>query len=484
MSVEALNGISVAVRLRPMVFHEKGQIPCLEVRHPNVTVIPSAVPGADVKEPAWSFDHALDSSDPSSPDFVSNARCYELTCHDMVEHALHGFNCCLFCYGQTGTGKTTTILGDKESGPGLLISLFSELFQKIREEEELGCDVQLQVQMLEVYNEKVFDLLAARHRSASDTQRTVELHVLPGGVQVKGVETEIVNSVEECLKLIDRGSQMKHVAATAMNPQSSRGHTIFKLAIQKHDLDHGVHLASEIYFADLAGHENVKTTQVTGDRLVELSFINKSLMCLQSAIHGLSKGHDSKKAEVPVIARPKLQRRKTEGAILNAPASINSLRRMSTGMSDFRNSKLTLLLSNALTGNSLINVIVTLSPAAAHFPTSLSSLRFANEVKHIKVEAHSSAQTDPATRIKHLEKEVADLRAQLAIATADQAPTLCPRCSGQPLKPLMPHHRPQPPLRKHPAHGHASSLLDDLRAAIQAHDDFHGHPSPRERRAG
>merc|ERR1719183_3285497 len=120
-----------------------------------------------------------------------------------------------------------------------------------------------------------------------------------------------------------------------MNAHSSRGHTIFKLGIQKTEQEEGISLHSDVYFADLAGHENEKTTKVTGDRLVELSFINKSLMWLQRAIHSLSsKSH-------------------------KGTASSN--------VSLFRNSKLTLLLANALTGNARINLIVTISPAALHF---------------------------------------------------------------------------------------------------------------------
>lgn len=392
------SAITVGVRMRPLVSHEKGQQHCLKVANGEVHIIPEAVEAKSAKEGPFKFDHAMDSSDEQSSTFVSNAKCYDLIGHTIVDHALDGYNSCLFCYGQTGTGKTTTILGDKQSGPGILISLFKELFEKVRQEEQNGCEIKVHVQMLEIYNEKVFDLLAdekcAQH--SNHDHHKIELHVLPAGVQVKGAELKEVSNVEECLKLIDHGNSMKHIAATAMNPQSSRGHTVFKLCIHKDDSGHGIHMGSEVYFADLAGHENEKTTQVKGDRLVELSFINKSLMWLQAAIHSLAKGNGSH----------------------HKPS-----------MSDFRNSKLTLLLSNALTGNSLVNVIVTLSPAEAHFATSLSSLKFANEVKRIKVEVTSSAQKDPAVMIKSLESEVEALKSQLAAALAG-APEPIPGAGG------------------------------------------------------
>lgn len=410
MSCEA---IRVAVRLRPLVAHERGQVPCLAINSSEVSVIPTAVPDG-AKEGPWRFDHAMDSSITSSPHCVDNAQVYDLFGRGIVEHALEGFNTCLFCYGQTGTGKTTTILGDKQSGPGLLILLLKELFKQKSERESKGSSVNITVQMLEVYNEKVFDLLCGGQEHGS--RPNVELHVLPTGVQIKGAKLNSVDSVEECLRLINQGNKLKHTAATAMNSQSSRGHTVFKLVIQQAQHDDGVSLSSEIYFADLAGHENEKTTKVTGERLLELSCINKSLMWLQSAMHALATGRGTPRATPRGATRSK-------GS--TGTAETKTLRRQGTAetnhMTLFRNSKLTLLLSNALLGNSLVHVIVTLSPAAAHFATSLSSLKFANEVKHIMVDVHSSVQVDSAVQIRNLEAEVQQLKDQLAEANLRSA---------------------------------------------------------------
>lgn len=218
----------------------------------------------------------------------------------------------------------------------------------------------------------------------------MQLHVLSNGVSVEGAELRTIDSAEECIQLVEYSNKRKHIAATAMNAQSSRGHTVFKLVVQ-HDQNDGVHLTSEVYFADLAGHENERTTKVRGERMVELSFINKSLMWLQSAVHSMS----------------------------HPPKGTAQVNRMAL----FRNSKLTLLLSNALLGNSLVHVIVTLSPAPAHFSTSLSSLRFANEVKHITVDVHATAYVDPTESIKRLEAEVRQLKEQLANANIASDPS-------------------------------------------------------------
>jgi len=170
---------------------------------------------------------------------------------------------------------------------------------------------------------------------------------------------------------------------------------IFKLFLHKSGGEDGTVLKSEVYFADLAGHENIKLTAVAGDRLTELKNINTSLMYLQRAIHSLATSSAGK------------GKRST-----TASSQVN--------FSVFRNSELTLLLANGLTGNSKAAVIVTLSPAAQHFSTSLSSIEFGLEVKGIKMDVHSTVTVDPASQIKKLEAEVKSLKAKLAAALAGQ----------------------------------------------------------------
>jgi len=192
--------------------------------------------------------------------------------------------------------------------------------------------------------------------------------------------------MEECVKVLEEGDKRKTVFPTQMNPGSSRGHMVFKLTLEKSGGD-GTRLHCEVYFADLAGHENIKQTLVEGDRLTELKNINSSLMYLQRAIHSLAtssahKGHKEAKVNYSI----------------------------------FRNSELTLLLANGLTGNSQAAVIVTLSPAARHFETSLSSIEFGLEVKGIKLDVHSTVTVDPAVQLKKLTDEVTSLKAQLAAA--------------------------------------------------------------------
>jgi len=391
------HGITVGIRMRPMVQHEAGQAPCFELTEPNdVDVLTGASGVSQPKgfEGPWRFDHAMDSSVPqgSTALFTDNDTCYEKMGKPMLQQSLEGYNVCLFCYGQTGTGKTTTVMGDAEHGDGVLVKLLRDLFVEMEKFRAEGATCDVSVQILEVYNETVHDLL--QHNREEMLKTKVNVHLLPRGVSVQGAMSKAVENVDECMKLIEHANKLKTMYPTAMNPQSSRGHVIFKLFFHKSGGPDGMLLDSEIYFADLAGHENEKTTHVTGDRFKELTFINKSLMWLQNAIHGLAKPHKD---------------------------------HVEMGM--FRNSKLTLILSPALTGNSRTAIIVTLSPAAAYFETSIASLKFAVEAKRIKVDAKAHKSADPYVHIKELEEEVRELKAEikelkerLAVAEAGGGP--------------------------------------------------------------
>mmetsp|Transcript_58903 Transcript_58903/g.137644 ORF Transcript_58903/g.137644 Transcript_58903/m.137644 type:complete len:868 (-) Transcript_58903:60-2663(-) len=382
--------ITVGMRMRPLVPREAGQLHCLALSGNQVAVVDAVVEDAVVEKGTndvckggpkeFAFDYAMDSSDPSSDTFCGQERCYEIMGQPMLETALKGYNTCLFCYGQTGTGKTTTIMGEPEpvAKQGLLMRLLFELFAEVARLEGEGTKVLTQVQMLEVYNEELRDLIVAKK---DKDESKVKISVTPRqGAQLVGATEAMVPSFKDTVKLLDYGNSNKTIAATAMNPQSSRGHTVFRLNVTRKGGD-GSTVASALYFADLAGAENQKTTLVTGDRLKELTFINRSLMFLAQAIQALSQRKSSK-----------------------------------TDMSIFRNSKLTLLLSNALIGNSRTSMIGTLSPALLNFEESYKTLKFASTVKSIKIEASVAASMDPAVMVKKLQDEVKGLKEQLKVA--------------------------------------------------------------------
>lgn len=413
------DSIVVGVRLRPFVAYEKGQKQCLTIRGNVVSVVADVVGGDKAKD--FKFDQAMDSTDPSHPAFAGQAKCYDLMARSMVGHVFSGYSTCLFCYGQTGTGKTTTIMGasDPPSEQGLLLRLLSEVFIETDRLKKEGSVIHIKVQMLEVYNEKLRDLLTPKGAEAKQP----DVHVHPKlGVYLKGVTEEAVESCDRCIRLIDYGNTMKTIAATAMNARSSRGHTIFKLIMEKTGGTNNMATTSEVFFVDLAGRENEKTTKAAGDRLMELSFINRSLMFLSHCISSL--GDPGAQKRKTMIARksmaPEGMGRKSmaPGA---EPAHFDGRKSMAPGkpnldMGKFRNSKLTLLLSNALNGNSKTSMIGTLSPAVANFEESISTLNFANTVKNIKVDAKPASAVDKESLVISLQDELKQLREQLAAA--------------------------------------------------------------------
>jgi len=391
--------IWVGMRLRPFVDRERGQAPCLRIEDNQVYVVEDAVDSErrlDMHKSLFAFDVAMDSTDRSSPNYVSQEKCYEIMGARMLQHTLQGFNTCLFCYGQTGTGKTTTIMGSASppSERGLLMRLVDDIFEEV--EKRTSGQTHLVMQMLEVYNEKLNDLLASD--TPHEVKKKINIHVHPElGVYLTGATEVPVKTAEECIKTIEYGNTMKVVHATAMNAQSSRGHTVFKLNMVKQGGNDNMTTNAEVCFADLAGRENEKLTQVTGDRLTELGFINKSLLYLSNCIQSLG--------------QPERKRRQTVAA-LEVPGT-STPRSKNMDMSKFRNSKLTLLLSNALSGNSRTSMIGTLSPAAANFEESHNTLRFASTVKTIKVRAKAAQAVDKDALVRNLQREIQDLKKEL-----------------------------------------------------------------------
>jgi len=350
--------ITVAMRMRGFVEHEFGQKPCLSISGQQINILhenlDKEVEDQYAGEGPFQFDVVMDSSDKSSKSFFDNRKCYELIGKPVVQDALHGYNVCLLCYGEVGSGKTSTMMGCAELGQGLLPRLLNDM---CTEAASLRKDfkVSLTLQMLEVYNDCINDLFVDRtHWEDVD----IKTRMLPTGVAVQGATEKLVRTFDECIKIVDEGTRQKTVAATPVSANSSRGHTIFKLKFEKSGkAENHVHtkkVTSEICFVDLAGHENVKTTAVKGQRLEELTHINSSLMYLKRAISELKTVSSTGKSHKDNLC------------------------------GRFRNSKLTQLLANSLVTNSKAYAIITLSPAAMHFAETFRSLEFGIELKGTK----------------------------------------------------------------------------------------------------
>lgn len=409
--------IIVACRLRPFVKREIGQAAIVNINGNIVSLEDSEQKGTSKQ---WAFDFAFDSTDKTKSDYASQEVVYDKFGRQLLENALQGFNSTIFAYGQTGTGKTTTIMGDFSpvSEQGILLRLVHELFDEVSKLRGQGYAVACTARMLEVYNEKVKDLLVPHGQAREDLAVRVHPKV---GVYVHQLTISAVNSFDECADLISYGNTLKSVAATAMNAKSSRAHTLFILKFEKNDGQDIDTAVSELYFVDLAGRENEKTTKVTGDRLIELSFINKSLFHLSQCIHLLGdENHKTPPHTPPLSARGQPTPRQTSGQTPRHPgathvphtrAAIKANR-----VAAFRNSKLTLLLAEALTGNSRTAMMGTLSPAAANYDENMSTLNFASTVKNIKLEA-KAATVNKKDLVTSLQDEIAQLKEQLKSST-------------------------------------------------------------------
>jgi len=243
---------------------------------------------------------------------------------------------------------------------------------------------------LEIYNEKMKDLLAP-----SDKPLEVRKHPTMG-VFVPGLTEVEVQTYADIQHLLDRGASNRNVASTAMNEQSSRSHAVFTLSVAQ-TLGDGRRRRAQLHVVDLAGSERQKKTAAAGARLKEGAAINQSLTVLGQVIFALAAQQSER------------------SGLQHVP---------------FRNSKLTFLLSDSLSGNSKTVMVAAVSPAASNFEETLNTLRFAQSVKKVKttVTKNEAAEQNPEALIQRLRQEIEELkRARVADAVlAGPAPAPAP----------------------------------------------------------
>ncbi|URE39689.1 KISc [Musa troglodytarum] len=274
----------------------------------------------------------------------------------MVENCMSGYNSCVFAYGQTGSGKTYTMLGEigeLEVEPnlnrGIIPRIFEFLFARIKVEEESRRDEKLKYSckcsFLEIYSEQINDLLVP---SSSNLLLREDIRK---GVYVENLTEYVVKNVNDILKLLILGAANRKVAATNMNRESSRSHSVFTCTIESRwekDLTVNSRFA-KLNLVDLAGSERQKTSGAEGERLKEAANINKSLSTLGHVIMVLADMAHGKQRHVP-----------------------------------YRDSKLTFLLQDSLGGNSKTMIIANVSPSICSANETLSTLKFARRARLIQ----------------------------------------------------------------------------------------------------
>ncbi|AYU80743.1 kinesin [Leishmania donovani] len=290
----------------------------------------------------YHFDHVFSGG---------QAEVFEAIGRPMLREAYKGFNVCLFAYGQTGSGKTYSLLGDmgceERAGvaPRFVRCLFDEAQRMVDEDADLTIKVSLS--MIEVYMEKVRDLLAPRQRGQEP--ESLEIHEDPSRrVYVRGASVHQVLSAERMIELLQKGNANRQTAETRMNETSSRSHAIMQISlsqefacVKKKDLECVVSLV------DLAGSERQTKTESSGQQFEEAKKINHSLLMLGRALNSFSD-------------------RKGSDAFIS-----------------LRESKLTRLLSESFGGNSKTWMLATVSPTAFNLTESISTLDYATNAMAI-----------------------------------------------------------------------------------------------------
>ncbi|XP_075773949.1 kinesin-like protein KIF1A isoform X2 [Pelodiscus sinensis] len=375
--------VKVAVRVRPFNSREMGRdSKCIiQMTGSTTTIVNPKQPKETPK--SFSFDYSYWShTTPEDTSYASQKQVYQDIGEEMLQHAFEGYNVCIFAYGQTGAGKSYTMMGRQEKDQqGIIPQLCEDLFSRISDTTNDNMSYSVEVSYMEIYCERVRDLLNPKNKG----NLRVREHPLLGPY-VEDLSKLAVTSYNDIQDLMDSGNKARTVAATNMNETSSRSHAVFNIIFtqKRHDAETSVttEKVSKISLVDLAGSERADSTGAKGTRLKEGANINKSLTTLGKVISAL--------AEMDSGPNKNKKKKKTD-------------------FIPYRDSVLTWLLRENLGGNSRTAMVAALSPADINYDETLSTLRYADRAKQIRCNA--VINEDPNNKlIRELKDEVARLR--------------------------------------------------------------------------
>ncbi|KAL6630702.1 hypothetical protein ACP70R_028553 [Stipagrostis hirtigluma subsp. patula] len=306
----------------------------------------------------------------------------------LVNEVLDGYNCTIFAYGQTGTGKTYTMEGgggkaqngELPSDAGVIPRAVKRIFDIL---EAQSAEYSMKVSFLELYNEELTDLLAPEELKFSDDKSKKPMALMEdgkGGVFVRGLEEEVVSSAGEIYRILEKGSAKRKTAETLLNKQSSRSHSIFSITIHiKECTPEGEEMikCGKLNLVDLAGSENISRSGARDGRAREAGEINKSLLTLGRVINTLVEH---------------------------------------SGHIPYRDSKLTRLLRDSLGGKTKTCIIATIAPSVQCLEETLSTLDYAHRAKHIKNKPEVNQKMMKSALIKDLYSDMERLKQELYAA--------------------------------------------------------------------
>jgi kinesin family protein 3/17 len=360
--------VKVAVRVRPMNTLEKksNSINCVDVDKNNNQITINKTDTNDTKTFQYDFVYPIG---------TPQRQIYDELGFPLVESVFEGYNGTIFAYGQTGCGKTFTMMGEYNDPDlrGIIPNAFSHIFGYISNEGSLKKFL-VRCTFLEIYNEDVRDLLG------KDSSKKLEVREDPKtGIFVKDLNYIIVKNSAELENALTIGHKNRHTGETAMNQESSRSHCIFTVYIEigenMQDEKNRKIRAGKLNLVDLAGSERQSKTQATGVRLDEAKKINLSLSALSNVINALVEN----KSHIP-----------------------------------YRDSKLTRLLQDSLGGNTKTVMIAAISPSSYNYEETLSTLRYAARANAIK-NAPKINEDPKDALLRDYEEQIQRLKEQLAV---------------------------------------------------------------------
>ncbi|KAK7267545.1 hypothetical protein RIF29_20221 [Crotalaria pallida] len=315
---------------------------------------------------------------------------YDQAISPIVNEVLDGFNCTVFAYGQTGTGKTYTMEGgmrnkggDLPAEAGVIPRAVRQIFDIL---EAQKADYSMKVTFVELYNEEITDLLSPEDNSSSrpiEEKQKKPVTLMEDGkgtVILRGLEEESVYSVNEIYTLLERGASKRRTAETLLNKRSSRSHSVFTITVYVKETvigDEELIKCGKLNLVDLAGSENILRSGAREGRAREAGEINKSLLTLGRVINALVE-HS---AHVP-----------------------------------YRDSKLTRILRDSLGGRTKTCIIATISPSAYCLEETLSTLDYASRAKNIKNKPEANQKVSKAVLLKDLYLEIERMKEDVRAA--------------------------------------------------------------------
>ncbi|CBY30809.1 unnamed protein product [Oikopleura dioica] len=372
---QRMEKIKVCVRCRPMNKKESAEKArrCVDISEKTGEV--------RINKKSYTFDKVFG---PNS----TQVGVYKEVVVPIVKEVLGGYSCTIFAYGQTGTGKTYTMEGEKSSGSefswendphsGIIPRTMNHIFDELNSGG--FAEYAVHVSLIEIYNEEIFDLLSVRQDI--EKLKMFDDPETKGAVKIKGIEEVAVSNKEEIYAIMERGSQKRKVAATMMNAHSSRSHCVFQIQMSmkiKGEESDGIGeeyiRQGKLYLVDLAGSENVGRSGAQNQRAREAGNINQSLLALGRVITGLVE----RSPHIP-----------------------------------YRESKLTRLLQDSLGGSTKTCIISTISPASTSQEETLSTLDYSARAKKISNKPQINQVITKRALIEKYVNQIEALKADLA----------------------------------------------------------------------